>query len=215
MGQAELEHATDSPRDNLPRGPLTRAQARRERLIATARVLFAERGFHATGIAEIAKRSQIAVGQIYRDFANKEEIVAAIVERDLADYLNDAALRQALESRDAAAVRGWITRFVAGDKDRTAGLLVAEIMAESSRNDRIASISTSIQERVHGALEEALAVLAPGEDKARRRALLTEVILTIGAGLFHRRLAHGELDPHLIAALTRSIAREIDLLLAD
>ena len=56
----------------------TRAEQRRARIIAAARTLFAENGFHNTGIAQIAKQSGVLVGQIYRDFANKEEIVVAI-----------------------------------------------------------------------------------------------------------------------------------------
>lgn len=199
-------------------GPLTRAELRRERLIATARVLFAEHGFHATGIAQIAKRSGIAVGQIYRDFANKEEIVAAIVERDLGHYLNDAALRRAMEGRDSGGVRAWITRFVANDEDEDDAevQLIAEILAESSRNDRIAGIFRSVNERLRDTIARALEVLAPDPARAQRRAMLTEVILTISAGLFHRRLARMDpQDPVLVATLTRAIDREIDVLVGD
>ena len=52
-----------------------------------ARTLFTEQGFHRTGVAQIAAASGIKVGQIYRDFADKEAIVAAIVESDLAAFL--------------------------------------------------------------------------------------------------------------------------------
>ncbi|WP_443018235.1 helix-turn-helix domain-containing protein [Sphingobium sp. TKS] len=45
--------------------------------MATTRDLFVKRGFHQTGMAQIASSSGIAVGQIYRDFANKEAIIAA------------------------------------------------------------------------------------------------------------------------------------------
>ena len=76
----------------------TRAEARREKLIEAARALFAENGFHATGMAEIARRSGIAVGQIYRDFAGKEDIVAEIVTRDCALFLSAATLKNAIEA---------------------------------------------------------------------------------------------------------------------
>src|SRR3546814_10817567 len=58
------------------RGP--RSAARRQHILATTRDLFVKRGFHQTGMAQIASSSGIAVGQIYRDFANKEAIIAAI-----------------------------------------------------------------------------------------------------------------------------------------
>src|SRR3546814_1502891 len=47
------------------RGP--RSAARRQHILATTRDLFVKRGFHQTGMAQIASSSGIAVGQIYRD----------------------------------------------------------------------------------------------------------------------------------------------------
>lgn len=198
----------------LTSGPLTKAEVRRERLIATTRVLFAEHGFHATGMAQIARRSGVAVGQIYRDFANKEEIVAAIVERDMASFLDDEALRRAVDECNPAAVRQWIRHFIAGEGDETKAALVAEILAEQSRNERIAGIFQSVQQRLLSGIARALEVLAPEPEKAQRREMLTEVILTISAGLFHRRLGATEPPkPALVAMLNRSIEREIDQLM--
>ena len=44
----------------------SRAQQRRDKVVDVARRLFASQGFHATGMAQIAKESGVAVGQIYR-----------------------------------------------------------------------------------------------------------------------------------------------------
>ena len=60
----------------------SRAALRRRRITDAARKLFVANGFHATGMAQLAKASGIAVGQIYRDFAAKEDIVAALVTAD-------------------------------------------------------------------------------------------------------------------------------------
>lgn len=213
MGQVGLESAEGRAAGGLSCGPLTKAEARRERLIATARVLFAEHGFHATGIAQIARRSGVAVGQIYRDFANKEEIVAAIVERDLSASLDDEALRRAVDGGDATAVRQWVRHFLSSDKDETTTALVAEIVAEQSRNERIAVIFHTVQERLRTSIAGALEVLAPEPAKAPRREMLCEMILTISAGLFHRRLGAREpLKAALVATLSRSVEREMDAL---
>jgi AcrR family transcriptional regulator len=48
-----------------------KAAQRREKIIEAARKLFIDNGFHATGVAQIAKESGIAVGQLYRDFASR------------------------------------------------------------------------------------------------------------------------------------------------
>lgn len=58
--------------------------ARRDQIIAAARICFRKHGFHGAGMAEIAKLSQLSVGQIYRYFANKEAIIEEIVHRIVA-----------------------------------------------------------------------------------------------------------------------------------
>lgn len=190
----------------------SRMDVRRGKIIAAARHLFAENGFHNTGIAQISKLSGVLVGQIYRDFANKEEIVAEIVERDLQPYLSDERLDRAVEAGDAQGVRAWIAYFIAGD-DTHDSRLVAEIIAESTRNDRIAAIFRSVQVRLQRTIVAALEMLAPQPEKARRRAILADVILTMSGGIFQRRMAQsGPIAPDLIAALTGAIYREIDLL---
>ena len=120
-----------------------KALARREKVEEAARHLFAEHGFHGTGIAQISKLSGVLVGQIYRDFENKEAIVAAIVERDMSEFLGDDDLCSASQQCDDAAVRQWIARFIACAEVKNLRL-VAEIMAESARNERVAAIFTAI-----------------------------------------------------------------------
>jgi AcrR family transcriptional regulator len=192
----------------------SRADARRDKLIQAARTLFAERGFHATGVAQIAKASGVLVGQIYRDFANKEEIVAAIAARDLEDSLHEDELVCAAAARDLPAVRAWIRNFVAGKakKDRR---LACEIMAESMRNPRISAIFRAIQERVRCTLTRALEALAPDDARAADRALLIEVIMTIGGGIFHVGALDGaSLDPAVAERLIALVDRELDSLVA-
>lgn len=179
-----------------------------------ARTLFAERGFHSTGVAQIAKASGVLVGQIYRDFANKEEIVAAIASRDLEQFLGEDELARAAEAGDTVAVRGWIRKFVTGkaEKDRR---LACEIMAEAMRNPRIALVFRAIQDRVRCSLSLALETLAPGIAREPDRALTAEVILTIGGGIFHVGANDGEsLNPAVAERLMTMVDREIDALIA-
>jgi AcrR family transcriptional regulator len=58
-----------------------RADARRnrERIVAAARVAFAEYGLDAQ-MDEIARRAELGVGTLYRHFPTKEALVAALVE---------------------------------------------------------------------------------------------------------------------------------------
>lgn len=202
----------EEPGCALPRESGKRANARREQVIQAGRILFAERGFHATGIAEIAKQSGVLVGQIYRDFANKEAIVAAIAERDLTEFLDEETLCAARERCCQDAVRDWIGRFIAcheiSDKR-----LIAEILAESARNDRLAAILAAIDGRLRGRLVQALSLLASPAADPHRIEVLADLVMTMSFGIFHRRL-NGEPGPapELHAALMACVDAQLDAL---
>ncbi len=172
----------------------SRAVARREKLVSVARKLFADHGFQGTGVAQLAAVSGIKVGQIYRDFDDKEAIVAEIVESDLSTFLHEAELSAAVESGDVPAIRKWIQLFVQCEGSRDARTLMPEIIAESARNARIACISHAIHHRVKTALNIAIEALAPRPEQAERRAQLADLILTVGAGMMHRRIADPDFD---------------------
>lgn len=193
----------------------SRAAARREKLVSVARRLFAEQGFHGTGVAQLAAESGIKVGQIYRDFADKEAIVAEIVESDLAIFLNDQDITRAIEVRDVPALREWLREFLRCGSDGEPDPLFAEIMAEAARNDRIRTIAHSINRSVSGALMRVLAALIPGESLAEARNQLCDMILTMSAGVLYRRI--GDPDFEEAATFRRLIAAldaHIDALIA-
>lgn len=144
-------------------------------------------GFHGTGIAQIAQASGVLVGQIYRDFENKEAIVAEIVARDLEEFLSEGGLCEAGAKGDAVAVHAWITRFVTCP-DPEGGRLVAEIMAEASRNERIAEIVRTLHDGMRAKLTAALRVLAGPAAPQARIEQVAEMIHTVAAGVFQRRL---------------------------
>src|SRR3546814_20278573 len=53
----------------------------RERIVNAARRLFGSKGFYATTTAELAEEASVIVGQIYRLFTDKDDVILAIVER--------------------------------------------------------------------------------------------------------------------------------------
>lgn len=193
-----------------------RAARRRLRLTDAARTLFVERGFHATGVAQLARESGIAVGQIYRDFSSKEEIVAAIVRDDCGRFLEVQALDDAIRDGDAAQVRAWLRRVVGGEEDAESGRLFVEIVAEASRNERIAAIFRMLQETFRANVLAALTLLAPGAASAPVREVLADTVMTMSIGLLHHRLIRPDLDvPALVRSLQAIVDRRVDALIAD
>ena len=90
-----------------PTGTLRRdAQRNRERLIASARQLFAERGLDVS-VEEITHHAGVGMGTLYRHFATKGELVDAVLEDAFAELI--ALAEQAVEAEDAwAGLTGFL-----------------------------------------------------------------------------------------------------------
>jgi AcrR family transcriptional regulator len=71
-------------------------------LLRTALEVFAERGYAAATIAEIAQRSGISTGNVYRYFPNKAELFAACVPEDVSRKFT-SLLRRRVEALDGVA----------------------------------------------------------------------------------------------------------------
>lgn len=70
------------------------AAERREQLIAIARTLFAERGFDATAVEEVANRAEVSKPVVYEHFGGKEGLYAVVVDREVTTLLS--VMREAL-----------------------------------------------------------------------------------------------------------------------
>lgn len=152
---------TKMPDLTIPDRPrAARSAQRRQHLLNTARRLFVEKGFHQAGMAQVARASGIAIGQIYRDFANKEAIVAAICEANLVTWLEEEKLQAAVEAGNAPAIRTWIKRIVTDELAVEDRRLMSELLAEAGRNPTIAAINRKEDARLRSSLDSALSSLA-------------------------------------------------------
>lgn len=60
---------------------------RREQLLDVGRTLFAERGYEAASIEEIAARANVSKPVVYEHFGGKEGLYAVVVDREMANLL--------------------------------------------------------------------------------------------------------------------------------
>jgi AcrR family transcriptional regulator len=89
----------------------------KQRIDAAALHLFAERGADATPMPMIAEGAGVAVGSLYRYYANKDELVARLYAENyarLAEELRRVATREATARAKIAAM----VRFICGFFDR-------------------------------------------------------------------------------------------------
>lgn len=86
------------------------AQRNRERLLAVAREVFAEKGVEAP-LEEIARHAGVGIGTLYRHFPTRLDLVGAIYIDEV-----DALIRSAddllVHEDPLVALRGWLERFV-------------------------------------------------------------------------------------------------------
>jgi AcrR family transcriptional regulator len=197
-----------------PRALGKRALSRRSHVLETARRLFIEQGFHQTGIAQIATASGIAVGQIYRDFESKEEIIEAICQSDIESWLEEGALAEAVAAKDRDAIKRWLERSSAPVQFDDRCQLIAEIVAEAGRNPRVAEIYRQIDNRVRQSLSAALAALTQSGASTENIEVMAEHILRLGAGAVCRRITYPQhRDRQINDPVEKAIFNDLEQLL--
>lgn len=78
-----------------PRSARMTGRERREQLLDVGRTLFAEKGYEATSVEEIAARAKVSKPLVYEHFGGKEGLYAVIVDRENSTLLS--SLEQALD----------------------------------------------------------------------------------------------------------------------
>ena len=111
-----------------------RSEDRPREICAAALEVFAEKGFAAAKLDEIARRAGVSKGTLYLYFKDKEQLFRAVVRDSIAP--NVAAITSAISAMDAPF--GDVVRmFLAGFAEREARLplgAVAKMVIGESRN---------------------------------------------------------------------------------
>jgi AcrR family transcriptional regulator len=173
-----------------------RARQQRERILRAAKRCFVDHGFHAASMADIAKTADMSVGLIYRYFDSKNDIVRAIIERQMEEA------RTLLDAIDSSAdlVAALVEHFERcvrpQDEDMNAALFL-EMAAEASRDPLIAELTRAADREVRSRLEEALrrSIAANGREvdaaTLGRRALMLQCMIE---GMLMRSVRQPDLD---------------------
>ena len=103
----------------------------------------------------------MSVGHIYRYFANKEAMVAALVEQDLDDAIADIETLSGPPDEIARRILAHVER----SRSRPRLSLWLEMMAEGARNPTIAALLTDFDRRVRDRLRNALAHACTGQGR--------------------------------------------------
>lgn len=107
-----------------------RADARRnfDALLVAARAVFTEQGTSAS-LEEIARRAEVGIGTLYRNFATREALIEAVYIDGVEDLVRAANETAALSPWDA--FEAWLWRFV--DYARTKRVLIEALNSQSDK----------------------------------------------------------------------------------
>lgn len=89
-------NSPDNIQDEQKRGTRRKARTRAE-LLAAARQVFAERGFHEASIAEITQVADVGVGTFYLHFRDKDEAFHTLLEEgtsEIREHVRNAVYQQ-------------------------------------------------------------------------------------------------------------------------
>jgi AcrR family transcriptional regulator len=187
-------------------------QQREKQILQVAEAILLEKGYHATSMDEIAEHVGIARGTLYLHFSSKEDLVVALLGRDvelhLVAQLEETARSSSLSVRaKLETVLGFIYRNVYGKHLALLSLIygVVDLIP-------VFAVQESIRlKKPWGAMTEILLSLveegkATGELDA---TIPTEVLLQMFLSFFSLKhygalLVHHHMDPNdLVHALTR------------
>jgi AcrR family transcriptional regulator len=128
------------------------AERNRRRLLEVAAAMFSERGLDV-GVGEIAERAGVGRGTLFRNFASKEDLIAAIVVERMNEVAADG--RALLEDEDPAGALFGFLEEMAGRHQQVDRALFEAVTDAFMANDEIRAAYAAVIETVGLLLERA------------------------------------------------------------
>ena len=177
----------------------------RERILDTAAELFYQEGVRAVGVDLVVERSGVAKTSLYRHFTTKDDLVAAVLERDDANYWADwdkTATRHRNAPKDEITAHlKWIARDIAEPIYR--GCPFLNVATEFPAPDHPARV-VALRHKVE--LRRRLGTLAKQIGVARPDNLANQIALLIDGAYVYGQLANKEAAQPLVPAALALIA---------
>lgn len=148
------------------------SKARTERILASAAALASEGGFEAVRIRDVAARADVALGTLYKRFSGKDEILMAVLEREVGQLEQVAEwLRHGGESYLARALGFFdpVTRALCARERFTRAVLRSVVSGEAGISDKVGRFHERVTDLIVAALRG-----ASGTPPASEPRLLSE-----------------------------------------
>ena len=143
------------------------AESRKQLIVEAACACFLRKGYHQTGVRDIAAEAGISLGNLYNHFAGKDAVLAEIAALE-AEELTPFIARLQASADPAEAVMAFVAAYLDYASRPEHALMTVELVAESVRNPAIAQTFGGNRDGLLAALS---ALLAAGAASGRLRRL--------------------------------------------
>lgn len=128
---------------------------RKLEIMEAAVACFLDKGYHQTGVRDIARQTGVSLGNLYNHFKGKEAILVFIAEIEAQELSN---LIERLSNNDdpRATLAGFITDYATYVALPENALLGVEILTEALRNPAIADVFGRNRDRLISALSNCI-----------------------------------------------------------
>ncbi len=182
---------------------------RRAEILQAAARCFARSGFHGASMQDICAEASMSPGNLYRYFRSKEEIIAAICERDRADAAEGFAMvNQAADFWSAFAA---LARYHFVERSTEDVAICAEVFAESRRNPEIARLNHQFDKDVKQWLGDLLRQATARGDIHPQTDIdsAASMLMVMADGLFWRRATDPAFDAEAVLPLFLAVTRHM------
>ncbi|WDZ93549.1 TetR/AcrR family transcriptional regulator [Nocardiopsis sp. HUAS JQ3] len=180
--------------DERPQGPIPRTPREevRQRLLAAAAKVFAERGYANSRLEDIAREAGFTKGAIYSNFGSKQELFGSIL-REGADVERTAVMNEFHTRGDTATMPRRAARIVARriTEDSERGQLGLEFAALAAHDARTKEVVTPLRRSQREAAARSIAEIAQADD-------ITLAVAPELAGLILHCLSNGLSMEHIV-----------------
>lgn len=148
----------------------------RNRILDAATEIAAERGYEGTSIGAVSAKCGLPASSIYWHFKDKDDLIAAVIERSFGNWLNVWQLPEDLVARDRLMeVAAGTAKAVADSPDfLRLGLMLA--LERRPAELRARGMYVQVRNQALEALTHSLSELAPGLTDDQVRQLATYAI---------------------------------------
>jgi AcrR family transcriptional regulator len=193
--------AADATRRRGPGRPPTSERAgpsSRARLLDAAAKVFAQRGFRAATIDQIAAEAGLSKGTVYWNFDSKADLFAALLEQRIdepAEQLMEITRTAAAEDTTASAVSAGLAALI--DQQEDVFLLLHEYWAAAVRDPALRRSWRKRQARLRKSL--ARAIEARAETTGLKMTLPAEQVATVFIALAYGLAMEALADPDVLS----------------